>query len=95
MPYKNIEDRRRRDRERYASTRDADIATATVVAQAHRAAWFETPHRCPLCKALLERSTGFWDKACQHWELQKRGAKLTKKQKEGRYRGYYLRYLGR
>ena len=95
MPYKNIEDRQRRDRERYASTRDADIAAATVVAQAHRAAWFETPHRCPLCKALLERSTGFWDKACQHWELQKRGAKLTKKQKEGRYRGYYLRYLGR
>ena len=93
MPYKNIEDRRRRDRERYASTRDAAIAVAVAAAKAHRAAWLETAHCCPLCKALLERSTGFNDKACNHPALWKRGAKLTKKQRVGRDRGYYLRYV--
>ena len=76
-------------------SRDAAIYVARAVAQAHRAAWLDTTHCCPLCKALLERSTGFWDKACQHKALWKRGANLTKKQKLGRESGYYLRYPGR
>ena len=93
MPYKHIEDRQRRDRERYAGVRDAAIAVATAAAKAATAAWLETAHCCPLCKTLLEQTGNWYTKGCQHKALWKRGAKLTKKQRVGRDRGYYLRYV--
>ena len=64
-----------------------------AAAQAHRAAWLETAHCCPLCKTLLEQTGNWYTKGCQHKALWKRGAKLTKKQKFGRDYGYYLRYV--
>ena len=85
MPYKHIEDRQRRDRERYAGVRDAAIAVATAAAQAATGRHGSmTAHCCPLCKTLLEQTGNWYTKGCQHKALWKRGAKLTKKQKFGR-----------
>ena len=78
MPYKNIEDRQRRDRERYAGVRDAAIAVATAAAQAHRAAWLDEAHCCPLCQTLLEQTGNWYTKGCQHKALWKRGRQADK-----------------